>query len=72
MPMTQARINANRKYNEKAYDRLAVSVYKGQREQITAHAQSMGKSLNSYINDLIAADMGDKLTRQQKEPEQGE
>ena len=67
MAITQARINANRKYNEKAYDRLAVSVYKGQREQITAYAQRKGMSLNAYINSLIKSDMGEELTIPEKE-----
>ena len=45
------------KYNEKAYDRIALLVNKGQREIIKAHAEAQGKSLNAYINDLIVADM---------------
>ena len=32
-------------------------VKKGDRELIKAHAESQGKSLNGYINDLIKADM---------------
>lgn len=48
---------AKARYNAKAYDRLAISVKKGQREQIKAYAERNGKSLNSYINELIAADM---------------
>lgn len=72
MAISQSRINANRKYNEKAYDRLAISVYKGQREQITAHAKEKGLSLNAYINGLIAQDMGEKLTRPNREEEQQE
>ena len=57
-------------WNAKAYDQLRVIVKKGQKEQIQAHAASKGMSLNAYINALIAADMGDKLTR--PEQEQGE
>lgn len=52
------------------YDRVNLTMPKGRKAQATAHAQSLGKSLNSYINDLISADMGDKLTRPGKEPEQ--
>ena len=70
MALSEARRRANDKYNAKAYDQLITRVHKGQREQITAHAASLGKSLNGYINDLIAADMGEKLTRPNKE--QGE
>ena len=70
MALSEARRRANDKYIAKAYDDLKVRVHKGQREQITAHAASLGKSLNGYINDLIADDMGDKLTKPSKE--QGE
>ena len=48
---------AKARYNSKAYDRIALTVKKGQRDKIKAFAESQGKSLNAYINDLIAADM---------------
>lgn len=72
MAMSQSRINANRRYNEKAYDRLAVSVHKGQREQITAYAAEKGMSLNGYINKLIAEDMGNRLTNPKKGGEEND
>lgn len=68
--LTEAQKRANQKYNAKAYDQIKTVVPKGQRKQIAAHAASKGMSLNAYINALIAADMGDKLTR--PEQEQGE
>lgn len=48
---------SKQKYNEKAYDRIALNVKKGQREIIKAHAESKGMSLNGYINKLIEEDM---------------
>lgn len=57
------------KWNAQNYDQLRVVVKKGQKEQIQAHAESLGMSLNSYVNKLIAEDMGDKLTEPQKEQE---
>lgn len=45
------------KWNEKAYDRIALNVKKGQREVIRAYAESKGYSLNGYINKLIEQDM---------------
>lgn len=57
--MTTARTRANRKYNEKAYDRVALTVPKGKKEIISAHAQEQGKSLNGFINDAI----DEKMTR---------
>ena len=50
------------KWNAQNYDQLRVNVYKGQREQIKAFAESRGLSLNAYINKLIADDMGAALT----------
>ena len=55
------------KYNAKAYDRIALQVKKGQRDQIRNDAESHGMSLNGYINKLIAADMGEALTEYQNE-----
>lgn len=57
-------------WNAKKYDQVRLNVIKGQKEQIAAHAASKGMSLNAYINALIAADMGEKLTK--PEQEQGE
>lgn len=68
---SEAQNKASQRYQKKAYDRLAVRVYKGQAEQITEYAASKGLSLNAYINALIAADMGEKLTRPEKQ-EQGD
>lgn len=46
------------KYNAKAYEQIPLRVKKGKKDPIAAHAKSLGKSLNGYINDLISADMG--------------
>lgn len=63
MAQSKAHSRASNKYNAKAYDRLAIQVYKGQREQIQSYAQANGESVNGYINRLIAEDMGEKLTK---------
>ena len=52
-PMSKARINATRRWNEKAYDRLELKVHKGEREKIKAHAESMGESLNQFLNRAV-------------------
>ena len=57
MALTDAQKRAVAKYNERAYDRIEVKVYKGQKDKIKAHAESKGMSLNAYINDLIEKDM---------------
>lgn len=66
MAQSKAHMEASNRYNKKAYDRFSMMFKKGQKDIITAHAKSLGKSLNGYINDLIAADMGDKLTKPEK------
>lgn len=70
MALSEARRRANDKYIAKAYDDVKLRVYKGQREQIAEYARKKGLSLNAYVMGLISADMGDKLTRPKKEPEQ--
>ena len=60
--MATAQTRASNKYQAKAYDRIALLVKKGDRELIKAYAESQGKSLNGYINDLIQADMNKSAT----------
>jgi predicted DNA binding CopG/RHH family protein len=55
--MGKTSTKSKNKYNAKAYDRIALSVKKGQREVIRQHAASKGLSLNGYINQLIDDDM---------------
>jgi len=51
---SKARIAANNRYNEKAYDRINIAVPKGQKAAIAAIASRAGfKSVNSFINHLI-------------------
>ena len=50
---SDARIRANNRYNEKAYDRINIAVPKGKKEIIQTHAKEQGKSLNGYINEAI-------------------
>ena len=47
-----------RAYNEKAYDRISVTIPKGQKQAVEAHAKSKGESVNGLINTLLRADMG--------------
>ena len=65
--MSNAQTRASAKYNAKTYEEMKIRVYKGQKDQISAHAASKGMSLNAYINALIAADMGEKLTKPEQE-----
>ncbi|MEY8352124.1 hypothetical protein AALB39_02085 [Lachnospiraceae bacterium 54-53] len=48
-------------FAKEAYDRASINFPKGQKAVIEAHWKAKGyKSLNSYINDLIQADMNRK------------
>ena len=53
MALSEARKKANEKYNAKAYDQVKVLVKKGEREQLKAHAEQQGESLNGFINRAI-------------------
>lgn len=46
-----------RAYNEKAYDRLAVTIPKGRKAAVETHAKSKGLSVNGLINALLREDM---------------
>ena len=49
---------SKRAYNEKAYDRLAVTIPKGRKLAVEAHARELGESVNGLVNALLRADMG--------------
>lgn len=53
-----ARTKANRKYNEKAYDRLAITIPKGQKAAIQRAADAVGESINAYTQKALLARMG--------------
>jgi len=55
--MPTARTKANRKYNEKAYDRVALTVPKGDKEKIKAFAEGQGLSMNAFVNAAIQEKM---------------
>lgn len=49
---SQAKIDANERYNRKAYDRIHLSVRKDadvNGDAIRAHAEEMGESINSFL-----------------------
>lgn len=55
--MSKSQTKASNKYNAKAYDRIAVQVYKGSREIIQAAASRAGESTNAYILGAIDSRM---------------
>ena len=48
---------SKRKYNEKAYDRISLTVPKGMKDVIKALAASRGKPVNSLIWDLLRKEL---------------
>lgn len=54
MPISDARKRANRKWNEKAYDRIELRVKKGEKQSVLDHAATMGESLNQFLNRAVA------------------
>lgn len=50
---SEARIKANNRYNEKAYDRANIAMPKGKKAVIVAHAENRGETLNKFINRAI-------------------
>ena len=55
---SRARIEANKRYNANAYDRINVIIPKGQKPVVEAHAQAQGETVNSLVNHLLQADLG--------------
>lgn len=43
----------NNGFIAKAYDRINLTVPKGKKERIQAHAEAKGKSVNGFINEAI-------------------
>ena len=53
------------KWNEKAYDRINLTVPKGEKEVIKAHADKHSESVNAFINRAIKETM---ISDEQKKP----
>lgn len=66
--MAERRAKWQNDYISRTYDRINLTVYKGQKEKIQARAASLGESVNGYINRLIAEDMElDKIGQDQEQ-----
>lgn len=51
--MGTSQTRASNKYAAKAYDRIALQVKKGKKDQIRRHAELQSESLNGFINRAI-------------------
>ena len=57
MPASKAQQRATNKWIAKAYDRINLTVPKGQKERLQAHAEAHGESVNGFINRAISETM---------------
>ena len=55
--MSKTSTASKNKYNAKSYEKLYVFVKRGQKEIIKARAESVGLSVNGYVNELIRKDL---------------
>lgn len=57
MPASKANQRAVNKYVKNNYDRVNVTMPKGKKETIQAHAAAQGESVNGFINRAIDHEM---------------
>ncbi len=53
MPVSKAQQKAVNKYMSANYDRVNLTIPKGQKESIRVHAKARGESVNGYIKKAI-------------------
>lgn len=53
MPVSKAQQKAVHKYVKENYDRQGLTMPKGKKEKVKAHAESRGESVNAFINRAI-------------------
>lgn len=57
MTVSKAQQRAVNKYMKENYDRVNLTLPRGMKDTIKAHAESQGESLNAFINRAIAQTM---------------
>ena len=57
MAKTKTSSAVKQRYNEKAYDRLAITIPKGQKAVVEEHAKSKNLSVNGLVNALLRAEL---------------
>ena len=54
---TEARKAGNRTWDANHLDRISVAMPKGKKDEIKAHAQRQGESVNAFVNRAIVETM---------------
>lgn len=57
LAVTKAQQRAVNKYMKENYDRINLTVPKGMKETIKEHSDSMGESVNAFINRAVSETM---------------
>lgn len=63
MSVSKAQQKATNKYIAKAYDRVNLTLPKGRKAELQAHAERMGESLNGFIGRAIDTFIGQDTGR---------
>ena len=66
MPVSEAQLRANKKYNKENFEYFTVKAKKGTRLEIKACAASIGESLNGFINRAIK-DAMERAAKEEKD-----
>ena len=68
MPISKAQMRAVNRYMANNYDRINLTVPKGEKDTIKTHAESRGESVNGFINRAISETMSrDKAPQRPQE-----
>ena len=72
MPVSKAQQKAQNRWIAKAYDRINLTVPKGKKDTIQAHAAAQGESVNSFINRAIDQTMAREAVGSPTRPAEAE
>lgn len=70
MATSKAQQKAVHKYVRENYDRIGITIPKGRKTAVEAHAKSKGESVNGLVNSLLREDMGLSEAEWKAEPEE--
>ena len=68
MPVSKAQQKAVTRYVKNKYDRFGLTMPKGHLDEIKAHAEAQGQSVNAYINAAIDEKMAQEAVRSPTRP----